>query len=83
VRRLPMTKMQKLDARHPGLIAKVNAMFAEFWPTKDVKHMIQAHCGERLSRSTVERYKSKHWRARRELVQQMSQAIGSAQIADF
>jgi hypothetical protein len=67
-----------LDAWHPGLIEKMDAMFAEFWPAAEIRQMVQAQYGERLSLSAIEKYKSKHWRARRELVQQMSQAIGAS-----
>ena len=76
VKRHVVTKLQTLEARHPGLIEKVSAMFEEFWPTQDVQHMIQAQYGERLSMNTVARYKRKHWQARRELVREMSQVIG-------
>ncbi len=72
------SKMRVLDVRHPGLMEKVHAMFAEFWSTQQVKQMIQAQYGERLSRSSVERYKRRHWQARRELVQEMSAALASA-----
>jgi len=78
MRQRPMTKMQVLDARHPGLIEKVDAMFAELWPTADVRQVVQAHYGERLSLSSLEKYKSKHWRARRELVQEMSAALAAS-----
>jgi hypothetical protein len=71
--------MQMLDVRHPGLIDKVQAMFAEFWSTGQVKHMIQAQYGVRLSRSSVDRYKRRHWQARRELVQQASAALAAPQ----
>jgi hypothetical protein len=72
--------MQVLAVRHPGLREKVDAMFAEFWATRDVKRMIQTQYGERLSRSSVERYKRKHWQARRELVEQVSQALEDREI---
>lgn len=70
--------MQVLDARHPGLREKVDAMLAEFWRTRDIKHMIAAHYGERLSMSSVERYKRKHWHAQRERVEPISELIGSS-----
>ena len=40
--------------------------------------MLQAHYGERLSMSTVENCKRKYWQAQRELIQEMSQTIGSS-----
>ncbi|MGA3323165.1 MAG: hypothetical protein ABSF45_01725 [Terriglobia bacterium] len=78
MKRHVVTKLQLLGVRHPGLIEKVGAMFEEFWPTQDVRHMIQAQYGERLSSATLARYKRKHWQARRELVREMSGGIGSS-----
>jgi len=78
MRRRPVNKLQKLDALHPGLIDKVDAMFAEFWATGEIRQMIQAQYGERLSLSYIAKYKSQHWRAQRDLVEQMKQVIGSA-----
>ncbi|MGD1100917.1 MAG: hypothetical protein ABSA59_02530 [Terriglobia bacterium] len=79
MRRNPVTKLQILEARHPGLCQKVDAMFEDFWRTQDVRHMIQSQYGERLSLSSVERYKRKHWRAQRELVRQASAALAASQ----
>jgi hypothetical protein len=70
--------MQVLAVRHPGLRDKVDAMFAEFWATRDVKRMIETQYGEQLSTASVARYKKKHWQARRELVEEMSEAIGQS-----
>jgi hypothetical protein len=50
--------MHVLDVRHPGLREKMHRMFEEFWPTPEVKHMLQTHYGERLSLRSIERYKS-------------------------
>jgi len=69
------TKLQTLEARHPGLNRKVYAMFAEFWPVAEVKQMIQSQYGERLSLSSLEKYKRKQWRAQRERIQEMSAAL--------
>jgi hypothetical protein len=74
--RILSAKMQKLDVRHPGLGDKVDAMFAEFWRTRDIKQMIETQYGEQLSWASISRYKKKHWQARRDLVEQMSQVIG-------
>jgi hypothetical protein len=74
-----MTKMQKLDVWHPGLIEKVHAMFAEFAAMADVRHMVLAQYGERLSVRSLARYKQQHWRVRRELVQQMTEALATRQ----
>ena len=76
MQRRSYTKMQVLAVRYPGLQDKVDAMFSESWATRDVTHMIKTQYGERLSSRSVARYKNKHWQARRELVQQMSQIIG-------
>ena len=79
MRRRPMTKLQLLDAWHPGLIEKVDAMFAEFWPPAEVRQIVQAQYGERLSLSYLEKYKREHWRAERELVEQASAALAASQ----
>jgi hypothetical protein len=63
--------MQVLAVRHPGLREKMHRMFDEFWPTPEVKQMLQTHYGERLSLRSIERYKSQHWQAQRELVEQI------------
>jgi len=76
MRRRPVSKLQKLESRNPGLRQKVEAMFDEGWPVRDVKYMIQAQYGEHLSLRSVERYKSKYWRSRREAAEQTSNAIG-------
>jgi len=68
-----------LDAWHPGLIEKMDAMFAEFWPAAEIRQMVQAHYGERLSLSAIEKYRSKQWRAKRDLVQQASAALAASQ----
>ena len=79
MRRLPVSKMRKLDALHPGLIDKVDAMFAEFWPTAEIRQVVQAHYGERLSLSCLAKHKSRHWRAQRELVEQARAALAASQ----
>ena len=78
MRRRPITKVLALDARHPGLRERVHTMFEELWPTRDIKHMIHARYGERLSLSCVETYKRHHWRAQRESAQQMSAALAAS-----
>jgi hypothetical protein len=47
----------------------VIAMFAEFWPVRDVKRMIAVHYGERLSTNSLRRYRRRHWQERRDLAQ--------------
>jgi hypothetical protein len=61
---------------------KVHTMFAELTATAQVRHMIQAQYGERLSLTTLERYKSKQWRAQRELVQEMGAALNNRVMGD-
>ena len=58
--RTGFTKMQVLEARYPGLCLKMDAMFDAFSPNGAVRKMIQTQYGERLSLSSVERYKRKH-----------------------
>lgn len=78
--RRSVTKLQTLEAAHPGLNRKVHAMFAEAWRTADVKHIIQVQYGERLSLRSLERYKSRQWHAQRELVRQVREAIGNSGV---
>ena len=75
------TKLQTLEARHPGLNRKVYAMFAEFWPVAEVKQMIQSQYGERLSLRSLERYKSRQWRTQREVVRQASLALALTRLS--
>ena len=77
MRRPPPTKLQALTVRHPGLGDKIDAMFAELWPVRDIKRMIESHYGERLSRNSLDRYRRQHWQARRELVQHACQALSA------
>ena len=79
VGRLGISKVQVLDTRHPGLIQKVDAMFEAFASIQAVAAMIRAEYGERISLSSLEKYKSKHWRAQRELAEQMSAAQAASQ----
>lgn len=67
MRRPLQTKLHALTVRHPGLGDKIDAMFAELWPVRDIKRMIESHYGERLSRNSLDRYRRQHWQARREL----------------
>jgi hypothetical protein len=49
MRRRPIPRVQLLDFRHPGLQEKVQTMFDESWPTADVRQILYAHYGERVS----------------------------------
>jgi len=73
--RRSVSKMQVLEVRHPGLREKMRRMFEEFWPTPEVKQMLQTNYGERLSLRSIERYKSLHWQAQRELVEQIGPSV--------
>jgi hypothetical protein len=59
------TKLNRLEARHPGLIARVNEMFDRFATIKAVEAMIKAEYGERIGHSTIRNYKGKIWKVRR------------------
>jgi len=77
LRRTPRTRLQALDVRHPGLCAKVDAMFEGFYSNGEVVHMIASHYGERLSYGSVARYKRLHWQVQRELIREMSTALAA------
>jgi len=77
-----VSKMMTLEGRHPGICRKVHAMFDEDWPAAAIKRIIETHYGERISGSTLQRYKREHWRRLREQVQQANAALlGSASAA--
>ena len=75
--RRSVSKMQSLEAHHTGLCEKVHAMFAEDWPAAAIKRMIQTTYGERISITTLEKYKSRHWRGLRDQVQQAKAALAN------
>jgi len=58
-------KMAKLEARHPGLTAKVDAMFAAFASIKAVGAMIVAEYGEHIGHTTLCNYRKRTWCAER------------------
>ena len=64
--RLGVTKLHSLDARHAGLIRKVDAMFEAFATIKAVQAMIQAEYGARIGHSTIWNYKRRVWKVRRD-----------------
>jgi hypothetical protein len=80
MRHRPLSKVQVLNVRHPGLREKLDAMFEEFWTAGEVRQLLHAHYGERLSLSYLEKYRAKHWRARRALAAQASGALAEAQV---
>ena len=61
-----VSKVKRLDARHPGLIQKVDAMFEAFASIEAVTAMIRAEYGERISHTTVWKYKRQFWKVRRD-----------------
>jgi len=65
VGRLGVSKVNTLDTRHPGLVRKVDAMFEAFASTDAVTAMIRAEYGERISHTTVWKYKRQFVSARR------------------
>ncbi len=60
-----VTKLHSLDARHPGLCQKVDAMFAAFASIDAVAAMIRAEFGEPIGHATVWEYKRQIWSVRR------------------
>jgi hypothetical protein len=64
MRRRPIPRVQLLDFRHPGLQEKVQTMFDESWPTADVRQILYAHYGERVSLSCLEKYRREMGRSR-------------------
>jgi len=55
--RRSVSKIQVLDARHPGLREKMEQMFEESWPASEVKQMLQTNYGEHLSLRSIDRCK--------------------------
>ena len=60
------TKLRQVDARCPGLIPTIDAMFESFANIEAVTQMVREKSGERISHTTVWRYKRQFWNARRE-----------------
>jgi len=59
-------KLRKLDARHPGLCQKVDAMFDAFATLGAVAAMIRAEYGEHITATPIARYKKQFWNVRRQ-----------------
>ncbi len=72
--RLRKSKIQILEARHPGLRLKVDAMFEAFATVRAVSAMIEAHYGERLSHTSLWTYKRRSWRPQRDRIQERNVA---------
>jgi hypothetical protein len=73
------TKMQVFEARHPGLCQKVDAMFEAFTPLRAVAAMIRTEYGERISHTSIWRYKRQSWDVRRDQIQEMNVVLTAFQ----
>ena len=68
-------KLRTMSARHRRLHEEVDAMFAEFWPVRQVRHIIADQYGELISSSSLERYRLRLWQDRRELAAATAAAL--------
>jgi hypothetical protein len=59
------SRIRELDARCPGLIQTIDAMFESFANIEAVTQMVRAKSGERISHTTLWRYKRQFWNVRR------------------
>ena len=66
-----VTKLNRLDARCPGLLKRVDAMFDAFATIKSVSAMIRAEYGEFICISAIRNYRYRIWRVRRDRKLQM------------
>jgi hypothetical protein len=57
-------KLQRLDARHPGLWRTVDAMLEGYSSVSAISAHIEKHYGERIGRTSIWNYKRKSWRPR-------------------
>ena len=60
------SKIEVLDARYPGLRQRIEAMFEELCPPRDIKRMIETQYGERIGWRSIIRYQNEYWRQRRQ-----------------
>jgi hypothetical protein len=60
------TKLNRLEARHPGLIAKIEAMFDNFATVAAVTAMVRAEYGEPVAVSTIGNHRNRVWKVRRD-----------------
>lgn len=61
------TKLSRLEARHPGLMGKIDAMFDAFATVKAVTAMVRAEYGEPISPSAIANHRCRVWKVRRDL----------------
>jgi hypothetical protein len=63
--RQAFSRIRDLDARCPGLIKKVDAMFESFASIEAVTQMVRRQSRQRTSRTTIWKYKRYSWKVRR------------------
>ncbi len=73
------TKMQIFEARHPGLCQNVDAMFEAFTPLRAVAALIQTEYGERISYTSIWKYKRQSWNVRRDQILERKVALTAFQ----
>lgn len=61
------TKLSRLEARHPGLIGKIDAMFDAFATVKAVTAMVRAEYGDPIGLSTIANHRCRVWKVRRDI----------------
>jgi len=64
--RQAFSRIRDLDARCPGLIKQVDAMFESFASIEAVTQMVRRQSREPISHTTIWRYKRFSWTVRRE-----------------
>jgi hypothetical protein len=77
--RLGVSKVHVLGARHRGLVQKVDAMFEAFASIQAVAAMIRVEFGERLSHTTLWKYKRQFWNVPRKRDQEARAAMTAYQ----
>jgi hypothetical protein len=60
------TKLRRMEARHAGLIQKVDAMFDAFATVKAVTAMVRAQYGGAISLSAIANYRCRVWKVERD-----------------
>lgn len=74
-------KLQILSAKHPDLLAAVNGMFSTYATLEEVRLMIERKYHEEIAKSSISRYKKKHWNTHLESVRERKAAMrGVAEI---
>ena len=74
-------KLQILSVKHPNLLAAVNDMFRAYASLEEVRLMIERTYHEEIAKSSISRYKKKHWDTHLESVRERKVAMrGVAEI---